>query len=186
MKYISLILVLLPAVAQAGPLPHSIHLDDVISAVGPNWNSSASFKAVLVREFDDASLYLFHDPFDQTPAAIAPAIAFTGGMWGQIPWLEFDDSGALLVFSENMSVGRNRWQEMVVIERRAQGFFITEYGYNAYDTLNLDNSLDCAIDYENATVTLNGTLLHIDERMTLVPLKNWGPELHAACFQGGE
>ena len=183
MKIAAVFVVLLPCVGLADPLPSAVNMADIIAAVAPNWNSAGAFKAVLVRDPDDASLYLFDDPFDEIPAAVLPQIVFSGSMWGQIPWLEFDEGGALLVNSENMSVGRNRWQQTITIKRQNSGYFVTGYSYSAYDALDLDYSLDCTIDFETGSANRDGEILIMHENIPPVPVESWGGSYFRGCFQ---
>jgi len=85
-------------------------LQNVISAVGPSWNATANYKAVLVREDEYAALYIYRGPYEDAPVAYAPHAAITGDYWGTIPWLEFDEAGTLLFHSENRAFGRNKWE----------------------------------------------------------------------------
>lgn len=88
-----------------------------------------------------------------------------------IPWLEFFESGLLLVFSQNMSIGRNRWQQIITIAKRDGEYIVAGFTYGAYDTLDLDYSLDCDYNVLTGIYIHNGVEKTVRARRILVA--NW-------------
>ncbi len=185
MKILPSLVALLPATGMAEsvvPWPMETRIQNIISAVGPGWNANARFKAVLIREYEFAALYIFRGPYDPQPLAYAPRVAITGERWGAVPWLEFDGSGALLVHSENRAFGRNKWDSTLTIIERNGRFIVSAFHGTGYDSLNPDDYFDCTIDMLAQTVTLN------DKPITPFPLpaeihiRYWSEDMEDVCY----
>ena len=186
MKYILIILSLLPFAAHAesiAPWPMSARIQNIISAVGMNWNSSGNFKAVLVRQNEYAALYIYRGPFDQTPLVYAPHAAITGDYWASIPWLEFDEGGALLLHSENRSHGRNKWESTLTIIEQNNRFIVSAYTYSSYDSLNPDDQTDCNIDLLTQTMTVNNKPVEPFPLPLEVEIEDWTETLSGSCYE---
>jgi hypothetical protein len=181
MKHILLGLALLPQPSLAAQLA-PVSLGNIISAVGPNWNANAHYKAVLMREGEYAALYLFRGPFDQAPLAYAPYAAITGERWGAVPWLAFDESGALRLYSENRVFGRNKWENTLTIIERNGRFMVSAFTSSSYDSLNPDEYTDCEIDLLARVLIVNGTPITPYPLATDVPVEAWSEDLENVCF----
>jgi hypothetical protein len=106
-----------------------------------------SYKAVLVDTEDGADLYIFTDSGDGWQQAVhARDIAWRGGMYGQAPWLDETQSGSLKLYSENSSIGRGRWEQILTIAYRDGTFKVAGYTYSYYDTLDPDAAGECDIN----------------------------------------
>ncbi len=189
MKHILLFLAFLPASGIAESVaPYSIdtRIRNIISAVGVNWNSSSSFKAVLIREDEYAALYIFRGPFDQAPLAYAPQAAITGDTWASVPWLEFDEDGTLHLHSENRAFGRNKWEATLSIIERNGKFIVSAFSLNAYDSLNPDRYTDCNIDMLTRTLIVNDSTITPYPLPAEVTIQNWNEEFEGECYVSNE
>lgn len=70
---------------------------------------------------------------------------WVGGI-GQKPSLRLTPGGSLQVVSENISIGRNRWEQIITLAWRKEQLMIAGYTYRWYDTLNLDGSGSCDLN----------------------------------------
>ncbi|QDG78454.1 hypothetical protein [Labrenzia sp. PHM005] len=128
-------LILLPATAHSGDL--TVNAGDVISAVS-GYQNGDYYRAVLVNNDGDADLYLFSRDINEIHLeATAPGIAVTG-IGGSDAALTTTDKGALKVQSENIAIGRHRWQQTLTIFHRNGRFVVAGYTYSFYDTLAVD------------------------------------------------
>ena len=185
MKPLIALMALLPTVGMAdsvAPWPVNTRIQNIISAVGPNWNGSGNYKAVLIREGEFAALYIFQGPYDQRPLAYAPRAAITGEYWGAVPWLEFDESGALLLHSENHAFGRNKWESTLTIVERKDRFIVSAFSRSSYDSLNPDDYTDCEIDLLEQVLTVNGVVITPYPLPAQVEVKTWSDVMEDACY----
>lgn len=185
MKPMLMLLTLLPAAGMAesvAPWSVNTRIENIISAVGPNWNGNASYKAVLIREGEFAALYIFRGPYDERPLAYAPQAAITGEYWASIPWLEFDESGALLLRSENRAFGRNKWESLLTIIERHDRFIVSAFSRSSYDSLNPDDYTDCEIDMLGQTLTINGEAITPYPLPAQINAKLWSEAFEDVCY----
>ena len=185
MKRTFALLALLPTAGMAesvAPWSVDTRIQDVISAVGPNWNVNATFKAVLLRERDFAALYIYRGPFDLRPLAYAPHAAITGEHWGAVPWLEFNEGGALLLHSENRAFGRNKWDSTLTIIERDGRFIVSAFHLSGYDSLNPNDYFDCTIDMLAQTITLNDKPITPFPLPTEIHIQYWSEEMEDVCY----
>ncbi len=188
MKHLLALFALLPAMGLAesvAPWPVDTRIRNIISAVGPNWNGSANFKAVLIREGEFAALYIFRGPYDQRPLVYAPQAAITGDYWATIPWLAFDESGALLLHSENRAIGRNKWDSTLTIIERNDRFIVSAFSRSSYDSLNPENYTDCSIDLLNRVLTVNEAVITPYPLPAEIRVKDWSEDMEEACYPEG-
>jgi len=189
MKRIFALLALLPTAGMAesvAPWSVETRIQDIISAVGPNWNVNATFKAVLLRERDFAALYIYRGPFDLRPLAYAPHAAITGERWGAVPWLEFNEGGALLLHSENRAFGRNKWDSTLTIIERDGRFIVSAFSRSSYDSLNPDDYTDCEIDMLGQTMTVNGKSVTPFPLPAVLHIRYWSEDIEDVCYREAE
>jgi hypothetical protein len=130
-------LAFLLAVSTAHGADLTVDVADVLSAVS-GYQDGDYYRAVLVRGEEDADLYVFsRDGWDLTLEAHAPGIAVTG-IGGTDASLTSTETGALKVNSENIGIGRHRWQQTLTIVKRDGRFVVAGYTYSYYDTLAVD------------------------------------------------
>lgn len=66
---------------------------------------------------------------------VARNIVWAGAMAGQVPWLEIADSGSLLVHAEQISIGRNPWEETLTLAEREGQIRVAGYTLNQWDRI---------------------------------------------------
>lgn len=136
----------------------------VLSAVTLDFTGAgAQDRAVLVQNDNsgaDLYLYLVKDDTkgdgDLALAQTKAGIAFSGGMWGQLPSLETNGKGSLLVKSMNDSVGRDRWSQTLTIVYRDKQFLIGGISYTARDTLDPKAGGTCELNLLTGKGLRNG------------------------------
>lgn len=69
-----------------------------------------------------------------------------GGV-GQQPSLNLTPGGSLQVISENIAIGRNRWEQVITLAWRKDQLMVAGYTYRWYDTLDLENSGICDLNF---------------------------------------
>ncbi|MEM7497956.1 MAG: hypothetical protein AAF371_08185 [Pseudomonadota bacterium] len=144
----------------AGP---AIRAEDVIAAISDDLDGDgAADRAMLVEDVaaGEATLLLFtghpRDP-GFTLALQAVGLAWSGRMFGTIPWLEVTARGSLRVHAENASVGRNRWRQVHTIAWRGGSFVLAGYSWESFDTLDPAASMVCDLNLLTGRAILNGT-----------------------------
>ncbi|MCX2722430.1 hypothetical protein [Roseibium salinum] len=105
------------------------------------------YRAVLVETEEGADLYIFTEAGSGWQQAVhAPEIVWRGSLSGQGPWLEATESGSLKIHSENSSVGRDRWEQVLTIAYRKGEFQVAGYTYTYYETLDPDHNGVCDVN----------------------------------------
>ena len=64
-------------------------------------------------------------------------------MAGRATSIEALPNGSILITSHNDSIGRDRWEQKLTIAYRNFDFVVAGYTYSSYDTLDLDNTINC-------------------------------------------
>ncbi|MBO6932375.1 MAG: hypothetical protein JJ856_22595 [Roseibium sp.] len=142
------------------------------------------YKAVLVDNRNGGDdLYIFTDSGDGWQQAVyARDIAWRGGMYGQEPWIEVTQSGSLKLYSENSSIGRGRWEQILTIAYRDNVFKVAGYTISYYDTLDPDAAGQCDVNL------LTGNGVHNDKKFKTnfkaLPVAEWTMDTRPAeCAQ---
>ncbi|MCK0126695.1 hypothetical protein MWU76_20055 [Gelidibacter sp. F2691] len=73
-------------------------------------------------------------------------IIWVGGI-GQQPSLKITPHGSLQVIAHNSSIGRNRWEQTHTVAWRDGAMRVVGYTYRWYDTLNLEDSGSCDLNF---------------------------------------
>ncbi|MEM9765868.1 MAG: hypothetical protein AAF968_25810, partial [Pseudomonadota bacterium] len=142
----------LATAADEAPIISSIRAEDVIAALSDDLNGDGTAdRAMLVDDPADGTATLLvyaGEPAGPgvTPVLQAAGIAWSGRMFGTIPWLEVSQRGSLLVHAENASIGRNRWREVHIIAWRGGGFVLAGYTWESYDTLDPAATTACDVN----------------------------------------
>jgi hypothetical protein len=181
-----LLLVCSGAFAQAdvsGDAFAARHIWDVVNA---DWNEDGRFdKALLVinpADSSQADLYLYlSSEKGLILDAYIPALVWQGEMFGTQPYLDVNARGSLLVQSQNDAIGRNRWHETITVTYREGQFVIAGYTYNSRDTLDLDNTTSCDINFLTGQWLRDG-----EEQPSFVPagvsFDDYYERTQLACF----
>ena len=155
--------VALALVAPCAALAQTPAIGNVLSAVTLPFNGDGAMdRAVLVNNEEGADLYLFLAG-DAAPTPAGPGLAlvkknfvWSGGMWGSLPNLSTNGKSSLIVNSENMAVGRNKWRQALTVARRNGEFVVIGVTYTAFDTLDPKAGGVCDINLATGKGTRNG------------------------------
>ena len=135
------------------PEPNPISYENILSVVTSDWNGDGSFdRAVLSLSKDDVSevnlhVYLSDSLKKSMKLEVHKKdIAWAGGLWGTMPFLDINKRGSLIITSHNDGFGRNRWTQKLTLAYRNSKFTVAGYTYTAYDTLDPDYSLSCDVN----------------------------------------
>ncbi|MCW2306776.1 hypothetical protein [Rhodobium gokarnense] len=130
------------------------------------------YRAVLVEVDGGADLYIFADRGEGMELyAHAPSIAWRGGMSGQEPRLEVAPNTSLRVISENASVGRDRWEQVLTIAYRDARFVVAGYTYSHYDTLDPNAGGKCDVNLLSGRGIQDGRSFRTS--MKAMPVEDW-------------
>jgi hypothetical protein len=167
------------------PIPKA---EQVISSVTYDFASDgASDRALLVEGDNAADLYIYQsvdDPVSHQSTLklvfYKKEAAYSGGVFGQLPSLEVNGRGSLKIKSENISIGRNRWTEVLTIGYRSNQFMVLGVTYTAYDTLDPNAFSDCDLNLASGKGVRKGKPFAAG--LQPVPLANWSEDqLPKAC-----
>ena len=157
--------------------------DAVLSAVEGTINGGGPFRARLVGHDGGAALFIETDEGEgMKPVVEAPDIVWRGGMAGQDPWLEISANNALLVYSHNESIGRNRWQAKLTIVFRDGRFVTAGYTNSYYDTLDPNGTGECDVNLLTGRGTHKGKGFRT--KLGSLPVSQWTQDTFPPeCFE---
>ncbi len=78
---------------------------------------------------------------------VVPGAAWTGGAFGQLPELDVNEGGSLLLTSMNDAIGRDRWRLVLTIAHREGGWRVAGITYERRDTLDLASWARCDLNF---------------------------------------
>lgn len=166
--------------AQADPT--LVPADQILASVLWDANGDGRFdRAVLVNADPDPVLHVFlSEGLDGTKHVTASHLAWAGAMWGTMPSLTATDKGSLLVKSENVAIGRDRWERTLTLSVREGKLIVSGYTWSSYDTLDLENTSSCDINLLTGKGTAKGKPTTVAPAMT--PAADWTEtNVPAAC-----
>jgi hypothetical protein len=156
--------------------------ENVLSAVTLDFTGKGQQeRAVLVQNKDDAAdLYIYvskDEAGSESVLALAEmkkGIVFSGSMWGQLPSLDVNGKGSLLIKSGNESIGRDRWTQTLTVIYRNKEFVIGGIAYKVRDTLDPKGGATCDLNLLSGKGLRNGKPI----KVTLPPLRlaDWSDE----------
>lgn len=128
------------------------------SHVSADWNGDGLSDAAVITapglQETDAALRIFLAVPEGGPARLeAERRDFLWGtprLFGQQPELALGESGSLEVTTQNSAIGRGRWFQTLVLQRR-QSWQVVGYRYEYYDTLAPGAQGLCYLNFEEAT-----------------------------------
>ncbi len=147
-----------PARAQQPPL------ERVISSVTLDFNNDAKKDRALLVENDDqdADLMIWlssDDPKSDRDmmrlALVKKSIVTAGPMWGQEPSLVVNGKGSLLVKSQNMAIGRSKWERALTVAYRNGEFQVVGFTFSVHDGLDPKAGGSCDINLVTGKGTRN-------------------------------
>jgi hypothetical protein len=149
-----------PVAGPQGPKPH-----EIISALTTDINGDATLDRILLSQGEDGDatlwVYLGKDApgggLAFHPPIIAKDVVFGGTSFGQWPSLAMNKQGtSLLVQSQNEAIGRGRWDQTLTITWRNNALVVAGLTYNWRDTLELDKSGSCDVNFLSGRAIRNG------------------------------
>ena len=109
----------------------------------------------------------------------AQNIVWAGGI-GQIPSLSLAPNGSVKVHSQNDSIGRYRWSQVLTIAYRQGQYRVAGFTYSWRDTLNLPDNGTCDLNLLSGrgVVTIdNGPQRNISTSMAARPITQWSDDI---------
>lgn len=156
------------------PLPDNL---PILSVVTGDWNTDKLVdSAVLLRSGDQADLYIYlNNPEGEMELKLyKKSVVWTGALAGTKPYLQSQPKeNALYVYSENDSIGRNRWhQRLTITYNKEAEFVISSLSYDSIDTLKPDAEMSCEVDFVTGIGTKNKKPFKVKAKKLL--LNHWG------------
>lgn len=154
---------------------YRIQPERVLSVVTADWNKDGNFDRAILIEAEptevDLLIYL-SDGHGKMQLAIAKKnIAWRGAMWGTQPTMNINPVRSLEIISGNDAIGRNRWMQKLTVAYRNREFTVVGYTYNARDTLDLDDQMECDVNLLTGMGIKNGQSFMTSA--SAVTLANW-------------
>jgi len=158
------------------------NFENVLSAVTLDFTGKGQQeRAVLVQNKDDgANLYIYlskDDAESESVLALAEmkkGVVFSGSMWGQLPSLDVNGKGSLLIKSGNDAIGRDRWTQTLTVVYRNKEFLIGGIAYTERDTLDPKGGGACDLNLLSGKGLRNGK--PIEAKLTPIRLADWSDE----------
>lgn len=152
---------------------------NVLSVIAGDWNQDKRLDAaVLMKNKNDVvEIYIFlADKKNQLQTVLYKKdIVWMGSMEGTFPYLESKKKGgSLLIMSENDSIGRHRWFQILTMAYREKTFMIGGYTYESRDTLRPDGIHNCDVNLFTGNGFRNKKPFKIAGQK--IKLKNWSDE----------
>jgi hypothetical protein len=156
--------------------------ENVLSAVTLDFTGNGQQeRAVLVQNKDDgADLYIYlskDEPTSESVLALAEmkkGVVFSGNMWGELPSLDVNGKGSLLIKSGNEAIGRGRWIQTLTVVYRNKEFLIGGIAYTARDTLDPKSGATCDLSLLSGKGLRNGKPIEV--KLTPIRLADWSDE----------
>lgn len=159
---------------QAADVPQ-IHPEQVLSVVTGDWNDDGAFdRALLVLpelDSEDVDLLIYLSDAATTTLKLAVhkvGLVWVGGMWGTQPSLSLSKKGSLIINSANESIGRNRWNQKIIVAYRNSTFLAAGYTYSAHDTTDPSYNLQCDVNLLTGKGKKNGKVISVKLKSTVL------------------
>lgn len=162
--------------AYATPADISVSPGSVIGVVSADWNGDHNDDRAVLIETDDVNqvallIYMSGKTVKRRLVIRVNNVAWQADVSGNKASISLNKRNSIIIRSGNMSVGRNRWRHTLTIVYRKGKFMIGGFTHNAYDTLDVKNTLDCDINYLAGKVVKNKKVLYI--KNVAPPLNVW-------------
>ncbi|AWI56711.1 hypothetical protein [Sinorhizobium fredii] len=160
----------------------------IVSAATGDWNKDdASDLALLVSPAEGSDeenavyLYLTNDVGRLVLKSRAPNKVWGQfDLYGQAPFVNALPNGSIQITSHNDTIGRHRWEQTLTIAYRSSDFVVAGYTYSSYDTLDLENTVQCDFNVLSGKGTANAK--PIRAKGATVLLKDWSDAIgQKAC-----
>ncbi len=184
---------LVAAPVLAAPLPGAppvIPPSKIVSAASGAWTDDGSVgRAVLIDDDDNASVDLvIYSGNSVNPdqglklTAFAHDIASSGNMMGNTAELRQTQKGALQIYSENMAIGRDKWERTMTLAYRGGHFVVAGLTMSAFDDLKPNSGVSCDLNFLSGVGKLGKKTLKIAAGG--VPVEKWTEDMIPVACQG--
>ena len=155
---------------------HTVDPSRVLSVVSADWNKDGSFDRALLIDNDnedgaDLYVYLDVDSEDKT-TIIKGGFAWRGSMWGQQATISLNKQQSLVVHTQNTGIGRNAWEQTIIIAWRDEQFVVAGYTFNSYDRLDPNNVVECDLNLLTGKGTRNDKVVKLRKKKPSLLLWN--------------
>lgn len=134
---------------------------------------------VLMEAEDQARLMPIAVVHDKVWGSAEP-----GGFVGREPSVEILANGSIAVHSKNDAIGRDRWNQTLIVAWRNNDLVVAGFRHEYYDTLDPDNNGACDLNVLTGKGDRNGKAIKAGARF--IPLSDWQDEMGAKPCGIGE
>ncbi len=185
--------ILAAAPVFAAPLPGAppaVPPSKIVSAASGAWTDDGSVgRAVLIDDDDNASVDLVIYSGNSTNpdqglklAAFAHDIASSGNMMGNTAELRQTQKGALQIYSENMAIGRDKWERTMTLAYRGGHFVVAGLTMSAFDDLKPNSGVSCDLNFLSGVGKLGKKTLKVAAGG--IPVDKWSEDMIPAACNG--
>lgn len=190
---LSALAILTAAPVLAAPLPGAppvVPPSKIVSAASGAWTDDGSVgRAVLIDDDDNASVDLVIYSGNSTNpdqglklSAFAHDIASSGNMMGNTAELRQTQKGALQIYSENMAIGRDKWERTMTLAFRGGHFVVAGLTMTAFDDLKPNSAVSCDLNFLSGTGKMGKKTLKVAAGG--IPVDKWSEDMVPAACTG--
>lgn len=131
----------------------------VVDVLNIDLNNDTWADRVIMHELDDGDVEVVFYIRELENYKLVYATRLKERLWagitaGTVPSLAQNDAGSILINTQNITNGRNIWEQTITIAYRGNRLHVIEFTYNWYDRLNLKDHGQCDVDYLSRKVRL--------------------------------
>lgn len=164
-------------------LAQSISPDLVVDAAVGDWNRDGRPDLALLAVTDsdsDMMSVLFYMRDDDEDGLLQLALLVpdavwgnpgTGRIYGQEPSIRALDNGSIALTEQNFAIGRDRWKATRTIALRDGRFVVAGFTFQAWDTLQEEEPLDCDLNLLTGKGLVNGQAVSFPRQA--IALEDW-------------
>lgn len=188
MRHIALaIAALLSATALFGEaVAQALAPEELFDAAIGDWNRDGRPDLAVLAQSDtdngDTSLLIYFRE-DAEDGVLKLVFSAEDMLWGsggsrrfhgQEPSLKALDNGSLAITEQNWSVGRERWTSTATVAWRGERFIVAGYTFNAFDTLQEEEPLNCDLNLLTGRGVVNDRAISFPA--SSIALRDWTSE----------
>lgn len=147
----------------------------VLSAVTVDLNEDGTMDRAILSLSpgkEDADLYIILSVTEANPQFYEKkGIVWAGTMWGTLPSLKVNQRGSIVVESENVGIGRFKWNQSMTIVLRQNQLLVGGFSYNYFDGIDPEKGGSCDLNLLAGKGVRNGKALN--QKFRPEPLTTW-------------